>query len=146
MKRKRSKSLKFLLVVAMLVSMFSTTAMAAEGSGEQKATGEAVAVRMEETVAPNAKVYPVTGVSIGIPYKEGNQWRVLVTIYGNPDSVNAELDLRRVTNFTANVSGTTHYLNYNLGVLEKGSHTFKVIVISDYTAQIFQPSRTFYVD
>lgn len=67
MKMKRSKSLKFLLVVAMLVSMFSTTALAAEGSGEQTAAGEVVAIRMEETVDPNALVYPVTSIEVGTP-------------------------------------------------------------------------------
>lgn len=66
-------------------------------------------------------------------------------IYGNPDSVIGELDLKRVTNFTASVSGTTHYLTYNLGVQDEGNHTFKLTVISDYTAQIFTKSVTFFV-
>lgn len=134
---KKNRSLRFLLVVAMLVSMFSTTAFAAENHAG--ITGEVTSV-----ADSNALVYPVTSITVNQPYKEGSIWYVDAVIYGNPDSVVGELDLRRVTNFTSHVSGTTHYLTYTLGRVDEGNHTFELIVVSDYTARVFRKSVTFY--
>lgn len=136
---KKNKSLRFLLVVAMLVSMFSTTAFAAEDHAGAVAGGVA------SVADPQALVYPVTSITVNQPYEKGSTWYVDVVIYGNPDSVVGELDLRRVTNFTSHVSGTTHYLTYTLGKPDKGNHTFELIVISDYTAKVFRKSVTFFV-
>lgn len=78
---KKNRSLRFLLVVAVLVSMFSTTAFAAEDHAGV-AAGKVASVADQQ-----AAVYPVTSITVNQPYKEGSTWYVDVVIYGNPDSV-----------------------------------------------------------